>query len=245
VTRIGVDAAPGRARLALVGGAISPRALRVTGTGARVGLVATTALLLGGDHIEIDIVVGSGAWLEVIETAGTVAYDAHGVASSWTVRIAVADDGVLIWPGEPFVVSHGANVRRETTVDLGHNAVACLRETLVLGRSGEIGGAVRSTLWVRQQGRTLLREDLDLTDPAVRSLPGIIGDARVVDSLALLGMIAPAEPAPVTGARFDLDGPGSLARCLPTTFAASAIGPISRAWQWAALAQTDVSATTS
>ena len=59
-----------------------PARAQVTETGARVGLVATTALLLGGDHVEIDIDVGPGAWLEVVEIAGTVAYDADGVASS-------------------------------------------------------------------------------------------------------------------------------------------------------------------
>ncbi len=42
VTRIGVQAAPGRARLTLTGGPISPRLLRVAEDGARIGLVATT-----------------------------------------------------------------------------------------------------------------------------------------------------------------------------------------------------------
>ena len=78
MTRIGVQAAPGRARLTLTGGPIGPRVLRVAENGARIGLVATTALLLGGDHIDIEIDVGPGAWLELVETAGTVAYDADG-----------------------------------------------------------------------------------------------------------------------------------------------------------------------
>jgi len=78
VTRIGVHAADGRARLTLTQGPISPRILRVTDNGARIGLVATQALLLGGDHVQLDIEVGPGAWLELVETAGTVAYDADG-----------------------------------------------------------------------------------------------------------------------------------------------------------------------
>ena len=234
MTRIGVQAAPGRARLTLTGGPISPRMLRVAADGARIGLVATTALLLGGDQIDIEIDVGPGAWLEIVETAGTVAYDAAGVESSWTVRITVADGGVLIWAGEPFVAATGANVRRDTSIELGAGAVACLRETLVLGRTGEIGGAIRSTLSARQRGTELLIEDLDLTDPYARGLPGLIGDGRVLDTVALLGMRAPKAPELMPANRFELDGAGTVARCLTTTFAASLLAPVSAAWQMAA-----------
>lgn len=236
MTRIAVAAAPGRARLTLTGGAISPRVLRASDDGARIGLVATTALLLGDDHIDFAIDVGPGAWLEIVETAGTVAYDATGVASSWTTRITVADGGLLTWIGEPFVVSQGANVERATSIELGSSAIACIRETLVLGRSGEVGGAIRSTLSVRQGDRPLLIEDLDLTDHSTRELPGVIGHLRVIDTLALLGMTAPSSPTLSTGMRFDLDGPGTVARCLTTSFDASPLTPVAAAWQVAAQA---------
>ena len=239
MTSIGVQAADGRARLALTQGPISPRILRIADNGARIGLVATQALLLGGDHVRLDIEVGPGAWLELVETAGTVAYDADGAKSSWTVSIRVAEGGVLIWPGEPFVVSSGANVARSSTIELGEGAVACIRETLVLGRSGEIGGAIRSAMSVRHdtgaERRTeLLREDLDLTDPPTRGLPGLLGDTRIIDTVSLLGMRAPTEPAVPTGQKFDLDGPGTLARSLTTTFAASGLATIMTGWADAA-----------
>jgi urease accessory protein len=242
VTRIGVHAADGRARLTLTQGPISPRILRVTDNGARIGLVATQALLLGGDHVQLDIEVGPGAWLELVETAGTVAYDADGEGSSWTVGIQVADGGVLIWSGEPFVVSQGANVTRSTTIDLAVGAVACIRETLVLGRSAETGGAIRSTMSALhmpshdQPPTDLLREDLDLTDPDIRTLPGLLGDARIIDTVCLLGMRAPTEPPVAAGQRFDLDGAGSLARSLTTTFAASVLSTIMTCWTDAAFA---------
>jgi urease accessory protein len=242
VTRIGVHAADGRARLTLTQGPISPRILRVTDNGARIGLVATQALLLGGDHVQLDIEVGPGAWLELVETAGTVAYDADGEGSSWTVSIHVADRGVLIWSGEPFVVSKGANVTRSTSIDLGVAAVACIRETLVLGRSAETGGAIRSTMSAlhmpshNQPPTAMLREDLDLTDPDIRALPGLLGDARIIDTVSLLGIRAPTEPPVAAGQRFDLDGAGSLARSLTTTFAASGLATIMTCWADAAIA---------
>jgi len=235
VTRIHVHAAAGRATLTLEGGSISPRVLRVSESGARVGLVATTALLLGGDQVGIDIVVGPGAWLELVETAGTVAYDAGGVGSSWTVRIRVAEGGTLSWAGEPLVVAHGANVRRDTRVELGEGAVACLRETLVLGRTGETGGAIGSTLSVTHHGRPLLVEQLDLAEPGLRRHPGMIGGARVIDTVCLLGMRAPAAPELPPGTRFDLDGPGTLARSITETLAASELSAVRVAWESAAL----------
>lgn len=235
MTRIGVHADRGRARLTLTGGAIAPRVIRSDETGARIGLVATEALLLGGDHIDIEIDVGPGCWLDVVETAGTVAYDADGVQSSWAVRINVAARGVLLWAGEPFVVSRGANVRRHTTIDLADGAVACLRETLVLGRSGESGGAIRSSMTVRRSTQALLEEDLDLTDVEVRQLPGILGSARVIDTAMMLGLRAPASALLGQGRRFDLDGPGSVARFLGSTLIASPVGPVMASWSAAAM----------
>jgi urease accessory protein len=243
VTRIGIRATPGRARLDLTQGPISPRVLQVTDSGARIGLVATVALLLGDDHLEIDISVGPGARLEIVETAGTVAYDAGGVASSWTVRAQLAERAVLIWLGEPFVVAQGANVRRSTSIELADGAVACLRETLVLGRTGETGGNVRSRMSVDVDGAPLLVEDLQLG--VDRALPGVIGAARVVDSLALLGTRAPAGPEMLTGNRFELDGPGTIARHLGMSAASSPIGPISAAWGSAVWDRAVSAATTS
>ena len=230
MTRIAVHAAPGRARLRLTDGPIGVRVLHTDARGARVGLVATTALLLGGDHIEIQVEVGPGAWLEVVETAGTVAYDADGASSSWTVRIDIAENGALVWAGEPFVVAAGSNVHRQSIVQLAAGAVACLRDTVVLGRSGEVGGSVVSTLSAHRAGALLLADTLDLSDKRTRELPGIVGAATVIDTVSLLGDRAPAVPGLAAGLRFDLDGPGTLARCLTTSYADSPLPAVMAAW---------------
>jgi urease accessory protein len=141
------------------------------------------------------------------------------------------------------VVARGANVTRSTSIDLADGAVACIRETLVLGRSAEIGGAIRSTMTVRRvtagadRSTDLLREDLDLTEPAVRGLPGLLGNSRVIDTVSLLGLRAPTEPAVPPGQRFDLDEPGTLARSVTTSFAASGLSMIMMSWADAALGQ--------
>ena len=215
MTLVSVVLDAGRPRLELLGGPLAPRLITADATGAKVALVATTALLLGGDQVEIDVRVGPGAWLEIVETAGTVAYDAEGERSTWTVRVDVATGGLLLWHGEPFVVSRGANVLRDSRFDVAPGAAVCLRETVVLGRSGEQAGALRLRNHVGTAGTPLLVEDLDLTDAATRSSPGILGAATVLDTVTALGDGQDWSARVDAGSRFPLDGgAGTVARVL-------------------------------
>ncbi|MBD8079070.1 urease accessory protein UreD [Cellulosimicrobium arenosum] len=267
-TRVEVHASSGRVRLDLRPGALSPRVLS-TGPGvARVALVATRALLLGGDDVRIEVVVGDGVELELVEVSGTVAYNGRGRSSSWAVDVRVDDGGLLVWDALPFVVAQGADVERRTDVRLGEGAVALLRETLVLGRTGETGGRLRSRTIVdlsaprhprdsraaddSQQdelsvpreplgprtadgSRELFVEDLDLRDD--RTLPGILGDGRVVDSVLLAGARPPAaggadEPGARTPSylRLDLAGPGAVARHLGASTHDAGLDRVVAAW---------------
>lgn len=227
-----VAVAPGldRAHLTLRSAQLSPRVLRTDATGARVALVATSALLLAGDHPVIELSVGAGCWLEVVDTAGTVAFDGRGGRASWTVRIRVAEGGALLWNCEPFVVARGADVRRSTTVDLAAGAVVLLRETVVLGRSGETGGALAVTTRVDHAGRPLLAEDLDLTDPEHRSRPGVLGRHTVLDTVSLLGMRG-SSPAPGPARCFALSGPGSVSRYLGRELHRSSLAAVYSDWR--------------
>lgn len=178
--------------------------------GARVSLVPEGALLLAGDHISIDIEVGAGARLELIEPAGTVAYAMDGGRASWDVTIRLAAGARLLWAGEPFVVAQGASVDRCTSVQLGAGAVLALREMLVLGRTGEQAGDLRQRLDVTgPDGAPILVEDLDICSSSGRLL---LGGARTVGTVMLVGARL-AEPSS-EGTRLDLESPGTLVRCL-------------------------------
>lgn len=233
MTLIAVEPAPGRARVTNTPGPVAARVQRVDPDGARVALVATTALLLAGDHVEFDVRVGAGGWLDIVETAGTVAYDVQGAASGWTVRARLDPGARLTWNGEPFVIADGANVLRVTDLDLAPGATACLRETLVFGRAGEAGGALRSSTRVRLDGTDLLVEDLDALDPGVRAGPGLLGRCRIIDSVLLLGSTAPAGPTDSAGTRYDLAGPGTVARVLTTATDRSGLDAVWHAWRHA------------
>ncbi|GMA19711.1 urease accessory protein UreD [Arsenicicoccus piscis] len=181
-------------------GVVQARLLPVSGEAATVVLVAQGALLLGGDHVRIEVVVGAGCRLVLREVAATVAYDGRGEASSYDAEVTVADDGALDWRAEPLIVADGADVSRTLTVQLQPSSTLRLRETVVLGRHGERGGSARTRLRVRLAGDPVLVEDLDLTatsgdlDPTpLRALPGIAAGARVVDQVLAFGHPEPAE----------------------------------------------------
>ncbi|MEO7448376.1 MAG: urease accessory protein UreD [Humibacillus sp.] len=184
----------------------------------RIALVATQALLLAGDEVGIDVEVGDGIRLEVLETSGTVAYDMRGGRASWDVRACIGAGGGLAWAGLPFVVADGSDVTRRTTVELDEGATAVLRETLVLGRTGEQGGRLTSSLAARLAGRPLLCEELTL-HPASRRDPALLGGARCVDVLTSLG-VRLTDPTAL-----QLERAGSVLRWLGTDAHASTLGP--------------------
>lgn len=191
------------------GDTLVPRVLAVDGPRVRVALVGRRATLLADDRVELDITVGTGVRMEIVEPSGTVAYDAHGQKSSWSARIDIAPGAALAWRAAPFVVADGADVHRDLEVHLADGAVALLSELLVLGRSGQAGGALYARQRVRRAGQSLLADDLDLRDPQARARPGILGANRVIGTVALLGSQPPLAPVPPAAL---LAGPGAMAR---------------------------------
>ena len=232
-TRISVEPSGTGARFALLdqGLYLAPRP--VSGGSApgqrhlRVALIGIHMMLLGGDDVRIQLAVGPGVTLEVIEPAGMVAYDADGRQSRWCLDAVLGEGSALIWSGAPFVAAAGSNVLRETRVQLAAEAGFLLRETLVLGRSGEDAGPLRSVTRVSGDGTEYLFEDLDLHGMRHRAV-GVLGSSKVLSSVTAAGWRPESAGAGVggeTGARrFDLAQPGAVVRALsPTAHAADGL----------------------
>lgn len=188
--RARVELVSGRARFTELsaGGFLRPRPLQVDGATARLALVGTYATLLGGDHVHIELTVGAGVSLELVEPSGTVAYDAQGGFARWSATVRVEHGAYLLWRGAPFVVTDGADVHRDTQLQLADDARALVAETLVLGRTYETGaGRLRSTMRAERAGRALLVEDLDLRGEVRAQQPGVMGANRAMATVLLLG----------------------------------------------------------
>ncbi|CAN5182000.1 hypothetical protein BH09ACT10_BH09ACT10_14510 [soil metagenome] len=206
---------------------IRPMLMASDDAGAVVSLMPEGALLLAGDAIAIDVFVGPGARLELVEPAGTVAYPMEGGRASWDVTITLAPAATLVWAGEPFVVAEGASVDRSTRIGLGVGAALALRETVVLGRYGERPGLLRQNLDVTgPNGVPLLKEELDVGPTSSRLL---LGGARALGSVLVLGHRLAAGVGDGSGTSLELEGAGTLVRHL-----ASDAHPATSAAVWAA-----------
>jgi urease accessory protein len=184
--------------------------------GTRVALVPEQAVLLAGDHVEVSVRVGRGRTLEIVEPGGTVAYAMRGRQARWDVTVEVEEGGCLLWDGQPFVVAEGADVSRSLCVSLAAAARVLLRETLVLGRSGEGPGSLLTWTAVHRDGVPVLVEELD-------SRTGL-GRHRVLDQVLEVGFetVADRPPQP-PGATMVLESGDRLHRWLGAETHASPI----------------------
>ncbi|MCR1780910.1 urease accessory protein UreD [Nocardioides carbamazepini] len=175
-------------------------------TRARIALVPEGALLLAGDAVEIDVTVGDGIDVDLIEPGGTVAYDMRGGRARWDVRVDLGQDAALRWAGQPFVVAGGADVTRAVRVRCGAGSRLALRETLVLGRYGEQPGTIHQTSTVLgATGRPVLVEDLPL---AADTTALLLGGHRVLTTVLSLGLDVAGTTDDLD--RYDLDTPGAV-----------------------------------
>ncbi|MFG3525689.1 urease accessory protein UreD [Streptomyces sp. NPDC047917] len=215
-TRLSVAPATGRSRVHHTTGHLTVRIVDQDAGGARVGLIATRALLLSGDDVRIEVDVAPGAWLDGVEPTGTVAYEGDA-PSSWTIHATVGDGAVLTWAGRPFVVSDEIATHRSTRIRVHGTGKVLMQEKVVLGRAGQTGGDLTTPLDATDDTGPVQVEHLDLGRKA-RRMPGIFGNLRSMDTVTALGWTPgpPGEPeAGTTGpgeTYFPLDRSGAVLR---------------------------------
>ena len=169
-----------------------PIVLRPTGN-AQVHLVHGAGGPLGGDVLALDVRVGTGAALAVRSAGATIVQPGRGsVPARWDFDVVVGAGGSLEWAPEPTVVTDGADYRTSLRISLGAGARAIIREVVVLGRHGGVGGRYRGRLDVSVDGNPLLAHTtlLDGADPALCG-PGGTAGARAVGTLILVDAVRP------------------------------------------------------
>ena len=147
-------------------------AVRRTGP-ETVHLVATAFGPLGGDDVEIRLVVEEGARLRVCSVAAAVVLPARGESppSRQVVRAEVA--GVLHLAPEPTVVTARAVHRAELHALLTDTGELTATEHVLLGRMGEEPGRWTGTTRVERSGRPLLHTTVGLGPGAPAWLPPV------------------------------------------------------------------------
>ncbi|GGM74936.1 urease accessory protein UreD [Longimycelium tulufanense] len=172
------------------------RSLLANATGpALVHLVSSATAPLGGDDLELSVLVGPGAHLRLHGVAATLALPGHRPGGSrMTLHLQVADGGRLEYLPEPTVVTARADHHAELCADLAGDARLRCREVLVLGRSGERPGRLRSDIRLTRDGDPLLRQRLDVGDPTLDSTPAHLAGHRVLATELLVWGADPAEP---------------------------------------------------
>ncbi|MBF6176348.1 urease accessory protein UreD [Nocardia blacklockiae] len=183
-------------------------AARRTGPDA-VHLIGTAATPLGGDELDITVVVEPGARLRVRSVAATIALPGPATRKSlahW--HFEVGADAELDFDPEPTVVAGGAEHRAVTTVTLAAGARLRLRERVQIGRTGEDAGHWRGEVSADVDSLPLLRHCLELgggsaTDDALSA-------ARALSSILTYPDEKPAHTTGLNAALLPLAAGGSL-----------------------------------
>jgi urease accessory protein len=163
----------------------------------RVALVPVQAGPLNGDHDRIRLHVGAGCTLVLVPIAATLALP--GISR---LDLHATVEGALQLDEPPLIVAEGADVTRRTRIELARNAVATVKDIVVLGRAGEGPGRLDSELRATIDGTPLLHDALRIEPAASDAYVALPPGHRVVGTACLLG--APGEPP--------LAGPGALRR---------------------------------
>jgi urease accessory protein len=195
-----------------------PIMLRPTGD-ARIHLVHGAGGPLGGDTLALDVQVATGGTLAVRSAGATIVQPGRGCEpAQWDVHLVVGSGASLDWAPEPTVVIDRAHYQTSLRVELAAGARAVLREVVVLGRHGGVGGRYRGRLDVTVDGTPLLAHTtlLDGADPVLCG-PGGTAGGRAIGTLVVVPSPAdlPATTDPLAGERpdvrwawTDLPGPG-------------------------------------
>ena len=161
-TQVLIVAAPGRGpRIECVGGV----AARRTAPDA-VHLVSTAATPLGGDTIDVRVVVEAGARLRLRSVAAMMVLPGATTTrsrSGWDLEVA----GELDVDPEPTVIAGGSSHEATTRLRITGDGRVRVRERVQVGRVGEQHGFWSGSLHVDRDGSPVVRHRVELGAGAV------------------------------------------------------------------------------
>jgi urease accessory protein len=155
--------------------------------------------------VAIQVDLGPAAHLELLDVAAIVAQPTRGGAfARLQIVIRLGPGATLEWNAKPLVLCEGCDLRRAVTIELEDGATVLLRDTLVFGRADEPPGVFKTRTAVAHGGAPLHHEALDTSETDVFRSEAVVGQARVLDTVAIYGARRPGPGV------LQLDGPGSM-----------------------------------
>jgi urease accessory protein len=152
-------------------------------------LVNTAGGIAGGDQLDLEIRVGTGAELAITAAAAEKVYRSCGPPACTRIKLTGADRAALAWIPQETILFDRARFERSIEVELGSNSRLLLCEALVLGRRA-MGEAVRRAdfldRWrVRRCGRLLFADTTRLCGAVAEQLrePASAGGASAIASV--------------------------------------------------------------
>jgi urease accessory protein len=163
-------------------------------------LVGTAAGPLAGDDLSISLRLRPGARAALAATGASLAQgraktgrsDAgKGDAAALSLRADLAAGADLVADPGALIVCRGSRVDVRVELALGPGATVRWRELIVLGRTGEPPGQATLRWDVTRLGRPVLRQFVDLADPALTAWAGLTARRRVL----ACALICDSDPA--------------------------------------------------
>ena len=143
-------------------------------------LVGTAAGPLAGDDLAMSLRLRPGARATLRATGASLAQgDSQDAGTLW-LRADLADGSDLIADPGALIVCHRSRVDVRLELTLGRDVTLDWRELIVLGRTGEPPGAATLRWDVTRLGRPVLRQFVDLADPAWTAWGGVTAGRRVM-----------------------------------------------------------------
>ena len=179
-------------------------------------LVGTAAGPLAGDDLGLRLRLAPGARATLTAAGASIAQGSprpdgcgDGVPSRVAMDVALGAHASLDADPGALVVCAGARVDVRVSIALAATASVHWRELIVLGRTGAPPGAATVRWDVERDGRGVLRQFVDLTDPRLVAWPGLLASRRVLATAFLAG--------PQVQARLVIASPTALAQPVDDT----------------------------
>ena len=151
-------------------------------------LVGTAAGPLAGDELSLDLHVKAGARAILIAAGASIAQGSDpSRAGRLELNVRVDDDAHLDADPGALVVCAGSRVDVHVSIEMAATATVVWRELIVLGRTDSPSGAATLRWDVTRAGRPVLRQLVELTDPALTAWPGLVARHRVLGSALVAG----------------------------------------------------------